>query len=82
MFMNTKNLRRLSLILSLLTLSSSPSFAAGPGYVLADDAEQRVKQLTGHIFWYDDLEQAKAEAKYNHKMVLWLQMLGRLDGAT
>ena len=80
--MNTKVLRQFGLILSLVALSTNASFAATPGYVLADDAEQRVGQLTGQIHWHENLDQAKAEARSQHKMVLWLQMLGRLDGAT
>ena len=73
--MHSNTLRRFGLILSLLALTSSPSFAATPGFVLPDDAEQRVGQLTAKIHWYEDIDQGKREAKYQHKMVLWRRCL-------
>jgi len=49
-----------------------------PGYV----AQQRVEKLTSEIQWHDRLPDALAEARREGKLVFWVQMLGKIDGAT
>ena len=48
------------------------------GTVAADNVEK----LTSTIHWYTSLDQAKAEAQRQHKMIVYIHMLGQLDGAT
>ncbi len=56
--------------------------AAAPGFVTGSDAQQQVEKLTGGIHWYQDVNQAEAVAAQQHKMVLWIHMLGQMEGAT
>lgn len=42
----------------------------------------QVHKLTSQINWLTDLEQAKATAKEQGKMVLWVHLVGKIDGAT
>jgi hypothetical protein len=48
------------------------------GTVAADNVEK----LTSTIHWCTSLDEAKAEAQRQHKMIVWIHMLGQLDGAT
>jgi len=49
-----------------------------PGYL----AQERVEKLTSEIQWHDKLPDALAEAQREGKLVFWVQMLGKIDGAT
>ena len=40
------------------------------------------RYLTSQINWYHSLGQAEQEAMHQGKMILWIQMLGSMDGAT
>jgi hypothetical protein len=42
--------------------------------------EKQVAKLTSKVHWHSDLEEAKAEAKKQNKMIFWLHALGDLDG--
>lgn len=49
-----------------------------PGYV----AKENIEKVNSEIHWNTDLNQALAEGRQSHKMVLWLHMIGKMDGAT
>jgi hypothetical protein len=42
----------------------------------------QVHKLTSEINWLTDIEQAKALAKEQGKLVLWVHLVGKIDGAT
>lgn len=65
-----------------LILTGGAAFSSTPGYVLAPDAEQRSAALNARVQWTDSLEQASRDAFDQHKIILWVQLVGRLDGAT
>ena len=46
------------------------------------DVKNDVKLLTTAISWKTSLDDAKALAKKDGKMVFWMHMLGDLNGAT
>ena len=43
---------------------------------------ERVHELTSDIHWYNDLKEAEAQAQQQGKLVFWMHMLGKIDGAT
>jgi hypothetical protein len=43
---------------------------------------ERVHELTSDIHWYNNLNEAEAQAKEQGKLVFWMHMLGKIDGAT
>lgn len=43
---------------------------------------QRVNELTNSINWYSSLDDAKQKAKREKKLILWVNMLGKLEGDT
>ena len=49
-----------------------------PGYVAKDN----IQQVNEGIKWHTSLPEAESEARRQGKMVLWIQMLGKMDGAT
>jgi len=80
--MKCKSLLLVSALLEM-TLASGPCLSANtPGYVLGDTAQQQVTKLTSEIHWYEDLNQAKQQAQHQNKLIVWIQILGRIDGAT
>lgn len=61
----------------------SPSFAepAEP-VVTGGETQYRTKLLTSQIRWHKNIDQAKAEAQKNHKLIFWVQMLGDINEYT
>ncbi|SRR5579885_3187217 len=49
-----------------------------PGYVAKDNIEK----VNNEIHWYTSLNQAEDQARRENKMVLWVHMIGQMDGAT
>ena len=43
---------------------------------------QRVQQLTSDINWYKSLDKAQDSAKEEGKLIVWIHMVGKMDGAT
>lgn len=44
--------------------------------------KERVEILTSELVWYKSLSRARAEAQRSDKPILWVHMLGRIDGNT
>ena len=45
-------------------------------------AKSNVEQVNSKIHWHTNLNSALARAKREGKMVLWIHMIGKVDGAT
>lgn len=78
-------MRKLHLLFApimVLMAFASQAVAAPLGYVVGSEAKQQVGKLTGGIQWYQDVSQARSAAHKEHKMVMWIHMLGKLEGAT
>lgn len=43
---------------------------------------QRIHQLTNDIDWHKSLSKAQEDARREGKLVFWVHMLGKIDGAT
>jgi len=75
-----------SLLLSgLLICSSAISFAlpASAERVLAGEVcSARVHELTTEIPWFKSLKKAEQAAAEQNKLVFWVHMVGKMDGAT
>ncbi len=76
-----KSLLATSLILAGLTLPAAPPAQAEQVYQGAV-CSMNVHKLTGEITWYKDLSKAEAAAAEQNKLVFWMHMLGKIDGAT
>lgn len=60
-------------------LALTPAVA---GVMQGSVAEEHVTELTNQIHWCTDLPEAEAAAKEKHKMILWVNMIGHMEGAT
>lgn len=78
-------LSSLSLAL-LVSLALAPGIwtaeAKGPKMISGQVSEQKVDKLLSGIHWYESLPQAEAVAKQQGKPIVWVHMLGKMDGAT
>lgn len=45
-------------------------------------AKENVQKVNSKINWHTNLNSALAEAHRKGKMVLWVHMIGKIDGAT
>jgi len=66
--------------LNLSLFSNSLAFAEPVlnGYVCSE----RVHKLTSDITWFKSLDQAEQAAHSQGKLIFWVHMLGKIDGAT
>jgi len=65
--------------LSLVTLCAPSSSGAGVDGV---QQRQKVNELTKQLTWFDNMPQALACARQRGKPLVWIHMLGKIDGAT
>lgn len=78
-----KNRLKDGIILSILmaTFVMAPAFCDEelvPGYV----AKNKIEQVSTGIEWNTDLKAAEEKAKSANKMILWINMIGKMEGAT
>jgi hypothetical protein len=68
------------LALSLGIVSQGP--ASAEKVLEGGVCSTRVHQLTTNIKWYSNLDEAENAAREQNKLVFWMHMLGKIDGAT
>ncbi len=74
-------MKKYLLSLAALTLIAIPQVFAVP-LIKGDVAAYRVKELATGMDWYTSLPQALQEGARTGKLVVWIHMLGKIDGAT
>jgi hypothetical protein len=90
-----KNLRRspfsrMALTTSILAVVLVSAFSstfglaadAAPGIIEGREARTRLDNLTHQVYWFDNLRDAEASARQKNKPLLWVHILGKIDGAT
>lgn len=77
-------MRKILPVISSLVLLSSMAVAdaKGPRMLNGQVSEDRVERLTNEINWHYSLPAALSEAQKTGKLVVWIHMLGKIDGAT
>lgn len=68
-----------SLVISLFSILLGTAAQSEP-YLNAEDASFNTKNVNTRINWLTSLDQAKQSAHQNHKPILWIHMLGNMDG--
>jgi hypothetical protein len=66
-------------LVSAATMTATPSQGAG---VTGIEQRSRVTELTRQITWFDNYNQALTCAKQRGKPLVWIHMLGQMQGAT
>ncbi|MBP9091538.1 hypothetical protein KBI23_10945 [bacterium] len=67
-----------------LTLSSGfyGTVNAAPGVIDGREARANVDNLTKQVYWFSNLRDAEDSARQKGKPLLWVHILGKIDGAT
>jgi hypothetical protein len=71
-----------AITLLLTSLSSVPLPAHAEKVLEGAVCSMNVHKLTNNIDWYTDLKKAEQAAAEQNKLVFWMHMLGKIDGAT
>ncbi|PWU02846.1 MAG: hypothetical protein C5B53_01175 [Candidatus Melainabacteria bacterium] len=73
-----------NLLVGCLVLISSISTGPADAEKLLQGAvcSERVHELTSDINWYKSLDKAEEAAQQQGKLIFWVHMLGKIDGAT
>lgn len=52
------------------------------GIVSGNVAKDNIQKVNNNVHWYTSLGQAEEAARQQDKMVLWIHMIGQMEGAT
>ncbi|HEY9732332.1 MAG TPA: hypothetical protein V6C89_10495 [Drouetiella sp.] len=79
-----KRARVLSMLAVLVSASAALSIPAAQAEKVLEGqvCSARVHALTSDIDWYKNLNKAEDEAQKSGKLIFWLHILGKIDGAT
>ncbi|HEY9755560.1 MAG TPA: hypothetical protein V6C97_10390 [Oculatellaceae cyanobacterium] len=82
--MNTKRSGRLPLavVLAAGLLGFASNASLSETVYQGSVCSSRVESLTGQIDWQTNLKKAQEQAQKENKLVFWMHMLGKIDGAT
>lgn len=71
-------------LFSATLLALSLTVPLSNGALAIDGIEQRknVTELTKQITWFDNMPQALASARQKGMPLVWIHMLGKMEGAT
>jgi hypothetical protein len=78
----TKSTLALALSAATIALLNQTSLASGNNVIPAQEAETQAKLAKYSINWINSLPEAQQKAKQEHKPILWLHVLGNIDGFT
>jgi hypothetical protein len=80
---NTRKIKStLALALSAATIALLNQTSLANGIIPAQEAETQAKLAKYSINWINSLPEAQQKAKQEHKPILWLHVLGNIDGFT
>ena len=69
-----------ALLICSMASSIGPSFAEK--VLQGQVCEENVHKLTSEIEWYKSLSKAEKAAEEQNKLIVWVHMVGKIDGAT
>ncbi|MBK9143327.1 MAG: hypothetical protein IPM23_12565 [Candidatus Melainabacteria bacterium] len=72
----------LSLSLSLSLIVGFCPADARQIVIQGDQAKENIKKVNSNIKWHTSLNSALMDARKESKMVLWVHLVGKMDGAT
>jgi hypothetical protein len=72
---------QLSALLLAVTIAT-PGVWAAKQVLTGEICDVRVHQLATQIDWQNNLKKAEAQAESSGKLIFWMHMLGKIDGAT
>lgn len=73
---------KLWLTLALGSITCYPALAAEIAVLPGSAAQTQSKMVCSRIKWHTSLEEAKEKARRESKLIVWIHMLGNIDGFT
>ncbi len=83
--MQVRSMFKKSFILAVAiasTLAGSLPANAAKGLISGSVAKDNIEKVNSNVHWYTSLGQAEETARQQNKMVLWVHMIGQMEGAT
>jgi hypothetical protein len=77
-----RRLQFLTLSLALILSASATVKPACAQMVRGTEARTNVDRLTSDVHWFSNLRDAEDSGRQKDKPILWMHMLGKIDGAT
>lgn len=74
--------QKLLLTMALGSISYYPALAAEIAVLPGSAAQTQSKMVCSRIKWHTSLEEAKQKARSENKLIVWIHMLGNIDGFT
>jgi hypothetical protein len=71
-----------SLVLAAMSLLLLQSAAKAEKVLSGEVCSVQVHKLASDIEWYKHLDKAEEAAKEQGKLIVWIHMVGKIDGAT
>ena len=82
MLMRPFKLRLLCALALTFSAGLSGIAHAAPGVIDGREARTNVDNLTRQVYWFSNLRDAEDSARQKGKPLLWMHILGKIDGAT
>jgi len=82
MLMRPFNLKLFCALALALSAGFSGMANAAPGVIDGREARTNVDNLTKQVYWFSNLRDAEDSARQKGKPLLWMHILGKIDGAT
>lgn len=80
--LSPKSSLKLLLTLALGSAAYYPALAAEITVLPGSAAQTQSKMVCSRIKWHTSLEEAKQKARSENKLIVWIHMLGNIDGFT
>jgi hypothetical protein len=81
-FVISSTLATAALVLQSFNLVSGGLVANAKAVLSGEICSANVHKLTSEMTWYKSLSKAEAEAEREGKLIVWVHMLGKIDGST
>lgn len=81
-FMRLNTSIALGVTAALFCLAFFQNPASAEKVLTGEVCTEKVHRLTSEINWYKSLTKAEEDAEREGKLVFWIHMLGKIDGAT
>lgn len=71
-----------TLAITALVLQATTTSINAKTVLNGEVCSANVHKLTSEITWYKSLSKAEADAEREGKLIVWVHMLGKIDGST
>ena len=81
-FVFSSTLAIAALVLQSVDVGLSSAGLSAKAVLSGEICSANVQKLTSEMTWYKSLSKAEADAEREGKLIVWVHMLGKIDGST